>query len=126
MPIQSHLVVYGKGLRRLRMLCGSVEPLPDDFDVAENFNMPTEAQFKTLLSDVYIGHNSRYMVAVKMIRSREYERADIRKVGPLSFHVFTADSMPMTETAKRGDRVAATATPSHRSFSWHPAPLQCE
>jgi hypothetical protein len=80
LPIDSHLVLYGKGLRRLRTLCGGTEPLPDDFDVAGDFAMPSHAIFKTPASDVYKGRLGTRVVAIKMIRSDEHERAEIRKV----------------------------------------------
>jgi serine/threonine protein kinase len=64
--------LYGKGLRRLRTLCGRTPNLPGLFEVQETFvEDPPTPICQTGMSDVHRAKNERRVVALKTIRSND-------------------------------------------------------
>jgi hypothetical protein len=64
--------LYGKGLRRLRTLCGRTPNLPALFEVQETFvEDPPTPICQTGMSDVHRAKNERRVVALKTIRSND-------------------------------------------------------
>jgi hypothetical protein len=64
--------LYGKGLRRLRRLCGRTPNLPALFEVQETFvEDPPTPICQTGISDVHRAKNEHRVVALKTIRSHD-------------------------------------------------------
>jgi hypothetical protein len=64
--------LYGKGLRRLRTLCGRTLNLPALFEVQETFvEDPPTPICQTGISDVHRAKNEHRVVALKTIRSHD-------------------------------------------------------
>jgi hypothetical protein len=81
--------LYAKALRRLRTLCGRTESLPDIFDFRQFVELGAHASTPAAVnSDVYHARAGHLHLAVKRIRTDQYQRPEIRRVR-------TFDSIPV-------------------------------